>query len=140
MVTPPVALASYAAAGVAKADALRTGLLAFRLSLVLFLIPFAFAFDEALLWEGPGLTIALAIASMLAATFAWAVFLEGWLNGPLSRVERALFCAASLTIIFAPTRTAIWLAGCAALGLLAVWTLALRPRLFAVPRSRPAVK
>lgn len=131
MITPPVALASYAAAGVAKADAMRTGLQAFRLSLVLFLIPFAFAFDKALLWEGPALTVAFAFSSMMAATFAWAVFLEGWLGGPLNLLERGAFCAASLAIIFAPTRSAIWLAGCVALALIILWQLAVRPRLLA---------
>lgn len=131
MITPPVALASYAAAGVAKADAMRTGLLAFRLALVLFLIPFAFAFDKALLWDGPASTVAFAFASMMAATFAWAVFLEGWLAGPLNWLERGAFCAASLTIIFAPTRSAVWLAGCVALALLVLWAFAVRPRLLA---------
>ena len=53
MITPPVALASYTAAGIARADAMKTGWIAFKLSLVLFLIPFAFAFDPALLWSGP---------------------------------------------------------------------------------------
>jgi len=131
MITPPVALASYAAAGVAKADAMRTGLLAFRLALVLFLIPFAFAFDKALLWEGAPLTIAFAFSSMMAATFAWAVFLEGWLGGRLNLLERGAFCAASLAIIFAPTRSTVWLAGCVALALLIAWELAVRPRLLA---------
>lgn len=129
MITPPVALASYAAAGLAKADAMLTGWLAFRLSFVLFLIPFAFAFDKSLLWVGPNLTIALAFASMMAATFGWAVFLEGWLGAPLRAIERVLFCAASVTIIFAPTRSTLWLVGCVALVALAVWALALRPRL-----------
>ena len=62
MITPPVALASYAAAGLAKADSMKTGWYAFKLSFVLFLIPFAFAFDPALLWTGPLHWIALAFA------------------------------------------------------------------------------
>ena len=52
MVTPPVALASYTAAGIAGAGSMRTSLLAFQLSLVSFLIPFAFAFDPGLLGQG----------------------------------------------------------------------------------------
>jgi TRAP transporter 4TM/12TM fusion protein len=129
MITPPVALASYTAAGLAKADPMRTGLIAFRLSLVLFLIPFAFAFDPALLWEGDAWTIALAVASTLAATFGWAVFLEGWLGALLNGFERAAFCAASVTVIFAVTGSMVWLAGCIALALLVAWALAVRPRL-----------
>jgi TRAP transporter 4TM/12TM fusion protein len=126
MITPPVALASYAAAGIAKADSMRTGWLAFKLSLVLFLIPFAFAFDPALLWEGPAHLIALAFVSMMAATFSWAVFLEGYLNGAIGWPERLAHCAASLAVIFAPTGSAWWGMGCAAIGLLVAWALFVR--------------
>ena len=52
MVTPPVALASFTAAGISGAGSMETGLIAFRLSLVSFLIPFAFAFDPRLLGAG----------------------------------------------------------------------------------------
>ena len=53
MIPPPVALASFAAAGLAKAGVMETGWHAFRLSLVLFLIAFGFAFDPLLLGQGP---------------------------------------------------------------------------------------
>lgn len=52
MVTPPVALASFAAASLAKADLWRTGLLAFRIALPGFLIPYIFVYDNALLLQG----------------------------------------------------------------------------------------
>jgi TRAP-type uncharacterized transport system fused permease subunit len=128
MITPPVALASYAAAGIAKADSMKTAWLAFKLSLVLFLIPFAFAFDGALLWEGAPLTIAVAFASMMAATFSWAVFLEGYLNGPIGWPERLLHCAASVAVIFAPTGTLVWGAGFIAIALLVAWAMLFRVR------------
>jgi TRAP transporter 4TM/12TM fusion protein len=128
MITPPVALASYAAAGLAKADSMKTGWLAFKLSLVLFLIPFAFAFDPALLWNGSPGWIALAFVSMMAATFAWAVFLEGYFTVPMRWVERLAFCAVALSIIFAPTGHAAWVAGCVGFVALAGWVLWLRPR------------
>jgi TRAP transporter 4TM/12TM fusion protein len=128
MITPPVALASYAAAGIAKADSMKTGWIAFKLSLVLFLIPFAFAFDASLLWEGPLLTIVFAFVSMMAATFAWAVFLEGYLNGPIGWLERLAHCAASLAVIFAPTGTLWWGVGCAAIVALVAWAFSKRGR------------
>jgi len=121
MITPPVALASYAAAGIARADSMITGWLAFKLSLVLFLIPFAFVFDAALLWQGTPATIALAFVSTMAATYAWAVFLEGWCRGAIGWGGRVLFCAASLAILFAPTLTPAWIAGCVALAALFGW-------------------
>ena len=128
MITPPVALASYAAAGIAKADSMKTGWLAFKLSLVLFLIPFAFAFDGALLWEGSMVTIGFAFLSMMAATFSWAVFLEGYLNGAIGWPERLAHGAASLLIIFAPTGSAWWAIGCAAFVALLLWAMVLRVR------------
>ena len=133
MITPPVALASYTAAGIAGANSWKTGWFAFRLSLVLFLIPFAFAFDDSLLWSGPIAWILFAFLSMLLATFAWAVFLEGYLNGPVSLVERWLFCAASLAIIFPPTGTFWWGVGTAASVGLVAWCELLRPRLLPRP-------
>ncbi len=129
MITPPVALASYAAAGLAKADAMKTGWLAFKLSFVLFLIPFAFAFDPALLWAGAPGWIALAFISMMAATFAWAVMLEGYVNGVVGWLVRMLFGAVALMILFAPTGSQWWGAGCAAFILLLGWTLWVGPRL-----------
>ena len=135
MITPPVALASYAAAGVAKADSMKSGWLAFKLALVLFLIPFAFAFDPTLLWSGSPGWIAIAFASMMAATFAWTVFLVGYLGTPLGWIERLAFCGVAITILFAPTGTRVWLAGCAGFLLLVGWVMALRPRLLG---ARPA--
>ena len=131
MITPPVALASYAAAGLAGADSMKTGWIAFKLSFVLFLIPFAFAFDPALLWSGPPGWIALAFASMMAATFAWAAMLEGYVNGAIAWIERLLFGVVALVILFSPTGSRWWVAGCAAFALLCLWAAWLRPRLAA---------
>ena len=115
MITPPVALASYAAAGIAQADSMKTGWLAFKLSMVLFLIPFAFVFDPSLLWSGDPHWIALAFVSVMVATHAWAVMLEGYLQRPLGWVARGVFGALSLMILFAPTGTLAWGVGMAAL-------------------------
>jgi TRAP transporter 4TM/12TM fusion protein len=128
MITPPVALASYAAAGLAKADSMRASLLAFKLALVLFLIPFAFAFDPTLLWSGPIGWIALAFASMMAATFAWAVCLEGYFGRSLGWLGRLGFGAVALTMLLTPTGQPVWWVGCAAFGILIAWAVAARGR------------
>jgi TRAP transporter 4TM/12TM fusion protein len=52
-ITPPVALAAYTGAGIAKANPMKTGWMAFFISLVAFLIPFTFVYDPSLLLEGP---------------------------------------------------------------------------------------
>jgi len=135
MITPPVALASYAGAGLAGANAMRTGLIAFQISFVVFLIPFGFAFDESLLWSGPMGWILLAFSSMMCATLAWAIALEGWFGGGIGWPGRVAYAAASLAIIFAPTGTPWWMAGFAAFLALGTWHLFLRPRPAPVPRA-----
>ncbi|ARC89781.1 TRAP transporter fused permease subunit [Rhodovulum sp. MB263] len=129
MVTPPVALCSYAAAGIAKSDANRTGLVAFGYSLVIFLVPFGFIKDPAVLWQGSAFQIATGAAGMLLATFCWAVFLIGWLRGNLSLPERGGFALASLALVVTPTLTAGWVISVTLTCLLLVWRFALRPRL-----------
>jgi TRAP-type uncharacterized transport system fused permease subunit len=49
-VTPPVALAAFAAAGIARSEPMRTGMTAFRLSMGKALVPFAFVYTPALLF------------------------------------------------------------------------------------------
>lgn len=50
-VTPPVALAAFAAAGIARSEPMRTGLTAFRLSMGKALVPFAFVYAPSLLFQ-----------------------------------------------------------------------------------------
>jgi len=121
MITPPVALASFAAAGLAKAGVMETGWHAFRLSLVLFLIAFAFAFDPLLLGQGPILSVIAAFVGLLVGTGAWAVALVGYLNGILSPTERICFGAAAVSNILFPTFSAGWTASLAAAAALCVW-------------------
>ncbi len=79
-VTPPVGLASFAAAAIAKADPIKTGVTAFFYSIRTGILPFMFIFNTELLligidsWWHAGLTIATAILAMLvfaAATQGW---------------------------------------------------------------------
>ncbi|MBE0531795.1 MAG: TRAP transporter fused permease subunit [Rhodospirillales bacterium] len=111
MVTPPVALCSYAAAAIAKSDVSKTGMLAFAYSLVIFLVPFSFIDDPAILWQGSLAQTAIATVGMLLATFCWAVFLQGWLKGNLNIAERAVFLVLSLVLVFSPTLSMAWSVG-----------------------------
>jgi TRAP transporter 4TM/12TM fusion protein len=121
MVTPPVALASYTAAGMAGANTMQTSLQAFRISIVSFFIPFAFAFDPALLGYGSLPWILFAFVSLTIGTAAWAIAIEGYLFGPLSVVERSLFGLASMVAIFSPTGHIAWAGAMAVILLLTGW-------------------
>lgn len=131
MVTPPVALCSYAAAAIARSDASKTGFLAFGYSLVIFLVPFGFINDPRVLWQGTAPEIAVGAAGMLLATFAWAVFLMGWLKGNLGWIERLVFLGLSLTLVLQPTLSPGWTLGMAGMAAILGWRVLLRPRLVA---------
>ena len=83
-VTPPVAIAAYTAAGIAGADAMKTGFIAWRLSLAGFLLPFLFCLNPALLGKGDAGEIALAIITATAGAFALACALQRYFKGTLS--------------------------------------------------------
>lgn len=121
MVTPPVALAAYAAAGLAGSDTMRTGWRAFHLSVVSFLIPFGFAFDSHILGQGnPGM-ILLGFLSLVAATASWAVALVGYWRDHLSIAVRVLLGALSVAVILFPTGSRGWTASILLLALCATW-------------------
>ncbi|UUP15643.1 TRAP transporter permease [Nitratireductor thuwali] len=109
MVTPPVALASFAAAGVGNTSAMKTSFSAFGLSLVAFFIPFGFVFDPGILWQGSYGTIALSAVSLLASTALWAVAFGGWCGKPLGLPLRIIIGVAGLAAVIEPMGGTIWM-------------------------------
>lgn len=89
-VTPPVCIASYAAAGIAKSDPMKTGLAGMRLGIAGFLCPFMFIFSPGLLAQGTALEIVMACISASLGTAGLAAFAMGWLRHPLTVLGRAL--------------------------------------------------
>ncbi|HZM36484.1 MAG TPA: TRAP transporter fused permease subunit [Burkholderiales bacterium] len=75
MLTPPVAMASYAAAGIANAGLWQTSWSGIRLGASGYLLPFVFALNPALLWKGTPLAIFYACTTVLlsGAMLGWAV-------------------------------------------------------------------
>lgn len=75
MLTPPVAMASYAAAGIAGASLWQTSWAGLRLGASGYLLPFIFALNPALLWQGSWLAITYACTTVLlsGAMLGWAV-------------------------------------------------------------------
>lgn len=75
MLTPPVAMASYAAAGIAGASLWKTSWDGLRLGASGYLLPFIFALNPALLWKGSALAIAYACCTVLlsGAMLGWAI-------------------------------------------------------------------
>lgn len=101
MLTPPVAIASYAAASLAGSDMWRTGVTGMRLAIVAYLIPFVFAFNTALLLDGSWLQIAVSCVSVTAAGMIMAEVLA-W-RGAYGGGVRRLAAAAAAAFVGAST-------------------------------------
>ncbi len=91
-ITPPVALASITAAGLAGANPIKTGFQAMRLGSILFILPFLFVINPALIMQGEVLDIIQASLTALVAVWLFASALEGYLYGvgALGMVSRLL--------------------------------------------------
>ena len=98
-ITPPVALASYVAAGLAGANANKVGWIAFKFGTVSFILPFMFVFGPSLLMEGTFLEIIWTIAVSIAGVFAVAASVVGYLKGVLSPPYRVLLLTSGILLI-----------------------------------------
>lgn len=103
-VTPPVALAAYTGAGIAKANPMQTSWTALRLALPGFIIPFIIAYDPVLLLqtdEGPISITALAVAlvSSIVGIYALSVGLGNFIKVKLNIIERIALIASSFFLI-----------------------------------------
>ncbi|MDI5983219.1 TRAP transporter permease [Halomonas sp. M4R5S39] len=116
-ITPPVALAAITAAGVAGAGNTRTSLHAVRLGGVLFVLPFLFVLNPALILQGPLDRVLL--SSLTAVTAIWLVAsaMEGYLYrvGSIGRLTRVILLLPAGLLIYPEWRSDM--AGLALLGL-----------------------
>ena len=128
MVTPPVALASFAAAGVARANTMKTAMLATGLGAVSFLIPFGFVTDPIILWNGPITSILIAFFGMMCSTVSWAVFIQGYFHQNITWLERLIFLAICIGIVLVHSLDPIWYGLLAAFWIMTGWCFLIRPR------------
>lgn len=96
-ITPPVALAAFAAAGIAEANPFKTGFAATKLGFGGFLVPFFFVASPTLLLIGAPAKIVVDVLSALFGIYLLALALEGWLAGSsMHPALRALLLGAAL--------------------------------------------
>ncbi len=98
-ITPPVALAAFAAAGIAKDDPMKIGFTAVKLAAGAFIIPFLFAMDSTLLAQGDFISVAWATLTAAIGMMALAGGAIGYLLKPATVWERLLFIAGSLMML-----------------------------------------
>lgn len=109
-ITPPVALAAFAAAGIAKSPPMATGFTAMRLGAVKYIIPFCFALNPALVAQASLPRVALALLLSIIGVFVMASGFEGWMplvERPLGLISRAVAIAAGLCLLLPETTTTI---------------------------------
>lgn len=104
-ITPPVALASFAAAGMCNADPWKTSWIALKMGLATFIIPFMFFYAPELLMQGKWTAIGQACISAAIGVWFLAGSTEGWFGGKLPMPLRVVLFGAALCLIHPGTIT-----------------------------------
>jgi len=103
-ITPPVALAIFAAASLAKANMWQAGFAAMRAAAPAYIVPFMFVYEPKLLlivkdWSADWLNVAWAVTSASIGVIALSGGLFGWLIGFATMWQRAVLVVAALCLI-----------------------------------------
>ncbi|SEO70508.1 TRAP transporter permease [Aquisalimonas asiatica] len=104
-ITPPVAIAAFVAASVAKVNPMRAGFEAMRLGTIIYFIPFFFVFNPALLMFGTATEVITVVMTALIGVVLLAAGLQGYLlgagrvpTGPVGWFARVALICAGLTL------------------------------------------
>jgi TRAP-type uncharacterized transport system fused permease subunit len=97
--TPPVAVAAYAAASIAEDNPLYIALLAVKFAIGAFLIPFAFVYGPELLMDGPLISILITAVTAAVGLIVLAAALEAYMFAPLNGWTRVLLAILGLGMI-----------------------------------------
>jgi TRAP-type uncharacterized transport system fused permease subunit len=99
-ITPPVALASYAAAGISGANPMETSIASFKIGFAAFVVPFMFFYNSALLMEGGTIEVARALITAVIGVYLMASGIQGWfLGGRVAWFLRAALIIGALLMI-----------------------------------------
>jgi TRAP-type uncharacterized transport system fused permease subunit len=135
--TPPVALAAFAAAPMAKESGLKIGIQAVKIALPGFVVPYMAVYDPALMLqpvpglEGPAYWAAVAYVTGKAALAMglWGVAAVGYYRAPLSVWERLLATAgAAFLVVAVPWTDGVGFALAAAFVGLHLWRARAAPK------------
>jgi TRAP transporter 4TM/12TM fusion protein len=99
MITPPVAIAAFAAASLAGADAMKTGFAAMRFGWTAFVVPFLFIASPSLLLQGDPEKVIWAVITAIAGVWLACIGVVGYLTRPLNPLQRAGAIAAGLMML-----------------------------------------
>lgn len=134
-ITPPVALASFAGAGIAGGDPMKTGFQSLKLALAGFIVPFMFVYNPAMLmldttntlvtskeFPLPSLwTIGSVALTSIIGIIALSAAVEGYFKGQLNALMRLVLAAGAFMLIVPELMTDIL--GVAIVGLVIAWNI-----------------
>ena len=100
--TPPVALAAFAAAAIAQTSAMRIGWICLRIAIAGFVVPYMMVYDPALLMQGGSVgATAYVTFKALVAVGLWGAATIGYLFQPINWLERLIAGAAAVLLVVA---------------------------------------
>ena len=121
-ITPPVALAAYAGAAIAKSNPMKTAFNATRLAIAAFIVPYIFAFNYSMLFiDTTPLEIVQVIITSCIGMFGIAAGLEGYMLKNMNILQRFAAIAGGLLLIYPGTVTDIM--GVVLIAVLTVWQM-----------------
>ncbi len=98
-ITPPVALAAYAGAGIAKCSPMSTAVEACKIGFAGFIVPFIFCYNSAMMLQGSLTEIISVAVSALFGVAGMSMGFQGWYFGRLNPVERIIVLGAGLGMV-----------------------------------------
>lgn len=97
--TPPIAVAAFAAAPIALAHPMAIGLNAVRIAMIAFIVPFAFVYNNGILLSGNAWHVLFSCLAVTAAVVCLCLAAEGFWKRPIGAVNRLLFLAAGIGLM-----------------------------------------
>lgn len=98
-ITPPVALAAYAGAGISGSDPMKASFMSFRIGIASYIIPYLFFFAPEILGIGSPLMIALRTIVSLIGIIALASTVQGYFRKHLNILQRLIMLIASISLV-----------------------------------------
>jgi TRAP transporter 4TM/12TM fusion protein len=101
-ITPPVALAAFAAAGIAESNPMQTGFHSLRLGIAKYILPFVFVYNPAMLFEGSLIHSIFGITGGFGGIYALTIATEGWMFQPVGILTRIIMLPCAF-LLFHPS-------------------------------------
>jgi TRAP transporter 4TM/12TM fusion protein len=98
-ITPPVCIAAFAAANLARADPMRTGFAASRFGWSAFVVPFLFVFEPSLLLQGKPTELIHDVGTAIAGVWIASMGFAGYSTRPIGWLARAAYVVAGFVLL-----------------------------------------